>query len=232
MEFSDVVLNRRSIRKFSEQGIPESVIRKALDDALRAPNSSNMQPWEFYWVRSIGPKQKLIEACFSQSAAKTASDLVVAVSRIDTWTRNRRLMLDLLEKTPSMPERMKIYYEKVIPMAYFQDWFNITGFLRKIIFGILGIFRPVPRGPASRAQLFEVVTKTTALACENFMLSITDQGYASCPMEGFDECRVKKILGLGHNAHVVMVLGIGRSTESHTPGTHIRFSKELFIKEI
>ena len=33
-----------------------------------------------------------LKACFSQNAAKTAQELIVAVSRIDTWKRNRNLI--------------------------------------------------------------------------------------------------------------------------------------------
>ena len=34
--------------------------------------------------------------------------------------------------------------------------------------------------------------KTTALACQNFMLSMRAYGYDTCPMEGLDSTRVKK----------------------------------------
>ncbi len=51
MEFFEVVRQRRSVRKFTGQKVEEIKIRKSLDAALIAPNSSNMQPWEFYWVR-------------------------------------------------------------------------------------------------------------------------------------------------------------------------------------
>ena len=35
--------------------------------------------------------------------------------------------------------------------------------------------------------LFETVSKSTALACQNFMLALVAEGFDSCPMEGFDE---------------------------------------------
>ena len=67
------------------------------------------------------------------------------------------------------------------------------------------IFKPIPRGPIFRHDLFEIVTKTTALACQNFMMALVAEGYDSCPMEGFDHKRVKKILKLNYSSHVVMV---------------------------
>ena len=84
MDFFDLVNKRRSVRKFSDENVPENVIKKALKAALLAANSSNLQPWEFYWVKDMNKKDRLVKACFSQNAAKTAKELIVAVSRIDT----------------------------------------------------------------------------------------------------------------------------------------------------
>ena len=84
MDYFDLVIKRRSARKFIDDEIPEKVITKALKAALLAPNSSNLQPWEFYWVKDTKNKKSLIKACLSQNAAKTAQELIVAVSRFDT----------------------------------------------------------------------------------------------------------------------------------------------------
>ena len=37
------------------------------------------------------------------------------------------------------------------------------------------------------------------------------EGFDSCPMEGFDEKRIKKILKLNWQSHVVMIFGIGEA---------------------
>ena len=67
---------RRSVRKFNDSEVPQDVMRKCLKASLLAPNSSNLQPWEFYWARSLEKKkERLVEACFSQNTAKTAKDL-------------------------------------------------------------------------------------------------------------------------------------------------------------
>ena len=60
-EFKKVVESRRSVRIYTEDSIPEDVMRQCLDLALLAPSSFNLQPWEFYWVRSPDKKKKLIE---------------------------------------------------------------------------------------------------------------------------------------------------------------------------
>ena len=235
MDFFDLVKKRRSVRKFSTEKVPEEVIVKSLKAALLAANSSNLQPWEFYWVKNKNKKEKLVEACFSQNAAKTAQELIVAVSRIDTWKRNRNLVLEDYKSKGKLLPIIEQYYNKAIPLSYFHDSLGISGIIKKIIsffISIIGLFKPMPRGPVFRHELFEIVTKTTALACQNFMMALVSQGYDSCPMEGFDNKRVKKILNLNNKTHVVMVLGVGKADSKGIYGERFRIDDDLVIKII
>ncbi len=231
MDFYEVVKKRRSVRKFTSEVIPEDVMNRILDAGLLAPNSSNLQPWEFYWVKNQQKKEELKLACFSQKAATTASELIVAVSRIDTWKRNRDLLMEALSHQGKIPSAVKMYYQKAIPIAYFQDPFGIASIIKKIAFTLIGFFRPTPR-KTSRADLFETVSKTTALACENIMLAIVNEGYDCCPMEGFDEVRVKKILGLNSKTHIVMIIGMGKGDPTGIFGKQVRLDRSLFIHKV
>jgi len=235
MDFFEVANKRRSVRKFTKTKVPESVIRKCLKASLLAPNSSNLQPWEFYWIRNPEKKDKIVEACFSQNAARTAQELVVSVSRIDTWKRNRDLIIEDYKKRNKLISLVKKYYHQIIPFAYFHDRFGISGLIKRIIYiflNIVGYFKPIPRGPIYKHQLFETVSKTTALACQNFMMALVAEGFDSCPMEGFDEKRVKKILDLNWQCHVVMIFGIGEAEKDGIYGDRFRIDDELVIKEV
>lgn len=232
MEFVDVIKKRRSVRRYKNTLIDDRVVDKALDCALLAPNSSNIQAWEFYWVKSPDKKNKLIEACFSQGAARTAAHLVVAVARLDTWKRNRDILMKEMIPTPEQKQAINTYYKKIIPFLYFQDPLGLIGFLKWPVLRLISLFRPMFTRPAFRSDVFEVVVKSTALACENFMLSIVDQGYGCCPMEGFDESRVKKILNLGWNSRIVMVISVGDIDPQGVFGPQYRISSDKFIFKI
>jgi nitroreductase len=232
MDFFEAVETRRSVRRFQSEPVPNGVITKAIDAALLAPNSSNLQPWEFYWVKSPAAKAKLVEACFSQPAAATASDLIVAVSRLDTWRKHRKLVVDDIDKDGKMPNSVKTYYNKLVPLCYVQDPFGLFAVGKWALFNTVGLFRPMARGPVNRRDLFEIVTKTTALACENLMLAIAAQGYGSCPMEGFDETRVRRLLKLNRQCHVVMVLGIGKPDAAGVFGGRFRVAREMVVHEV
>ena len=58
MTFDDIIQFRRSNRKFkADEPVPSEIIEKALEHASLAPNSSNMQLWEFHWVRDEEKKR-------------------------------------------------------------------------------------------------------------------------------------------------------------------------------
>lgn len=231
-EFVKVVMGRRSVRVFTDENIPENVIRSCLDLALLAPNSSNLQAWEFYWVRNPYKKEKLVEACLSQPAARTARELIVAVARTNTWKESCKEMLSLLEKKQNVPKAVFNYYQKLAPLAYNQGPLGILGLIKRILVFFIGFFRPIPREPVSQEHMKIWAVKTVSLACENLMLALRAHGFDSCPMEGMDSSRVRKILNLPSDAVVVMVIGAGRRSSKGIYGPRIRFPKEKFIFEV
>jgi nitroreductase len=231
MNLFDAIETRRSVRKYLNEPVPRAVIDKAISAALLAPNSSNLQPWEIYWVTSQEKKPQLVTACFSQPTAATAAELVVFVARTDTWRRNREFILAELNQRGAPPKQQLDYYKKIVPLFYSHGWLGLTGVLKSVLIPLAGWFRPVPRGPFSKTALKATLSKTVALACENFMLAMTAQGYATCPMEGFDEQRVKKILGLGRSATVVMVISAGKPDPAGIYGPRMRFDPALFVFE-
>jgi nitroreductase len=232
MDYFETIEKRRSVRKYLNEPVPRPVIEKAIEAALLAPNSSNLQPWEFYWVRNSEKKKQLVTACLDQATAATAAELVVFVARTDTWRRNRQLILEALGQRGTVPQQQLNYYKKIVPLFYTPGWFSLLGLLKSAVFAVVGLFRPVPRGPFSKSGLRATLSKTVALACENFMLAITAQGYSTCPMEGFDEARVKTILGLGSVANVVMVISVGREDAAGIYGPRLRLDPKLFVFEV
>ena len=63
MTFDDIIQFRRSNRKFDpDQPVPKEIVQKALEHAALAPNSSNMQLWEFHWVKDEIKKKQLVHA--------------------------------------------------------------------------------------------------------------------------------------------------------------------------
>lgn len=227
-EFRKVVRSRRSVRRFTEEPVPDSVLDDCLELATLAPNSSNLQPWEFFVVKTPALRAKLAEACLGQNAAKTAPVLIAIVARTDTWREHARLAVEEWpeEKLPSIVEK---YYRKIAPIHYNQGPLGLLGVAKKAAGLVVGLSRPVPRGPYSANEMKVWATKSTALAAENLMLALRAHGYDSCPMEGFDECRVKKLLKIPRKGLVTMVLAAGRRAENGVYNRQYRFDRDNLI---
>ncbi|MEB3298832.1 MAG: nitroreductase family protein, partial [Candidatus Sericytochromatia bacterium] len=187
--------------------------------------------WDFYWVRSPERKARLVELCLNQSAARTAAELVVFAADPGTWRRSLPEIQAWIREIEA-PGPVKIYYDKLVPFTYRWGVFNALAPLKRLVSFLPGLFRPMPRGPHSRRDGQEVAIKSTALAAENFVLALAAQGYGSCMMEGFDEWRVKRFLGLGGSARVVMVVGVGKAGTDGTWGPRFRIDREKVIHRL
>lgn len=203
-------------------------MNKAIDAALLAPNSSNMQTWQFYWVRTEQKKKDLVEACLSQSAAATAQELLVVSVSPSIWKKTSK---DIIQKgiPVGLEKKFYPYYKKLMPFLY---GFQILAPIKWLMFNAVGIFKPVPRRPWSPRDREETCIKSAALASQNFMLAISAQGFDTCPMEGFDESRVKNILNLKYSDRVVMVISVGERVDRGIWGARYRSPKEWFVFEV
>jgi nitroreductase len=225
--FQQVIERRRSNRRFDANiEVPESVITTALQHAILAPNSSNMQCWEFYWIKSAEQKEKFASYCLGQGAAKTAKEMVVFVTRGDQWKHrakwNRARIQQGINGEPNKLQKRGLdYYGKLMPLAYGNDPFGLLTLVRRTISFFGGLRKPFMRF-GGKADQRVTVHKSCALAAENFMLSIAAADFDSCPMEGFDAKRIKKALGLPCGAEINMVIAVGKGTPKGVWGPRFR----------
>jgi nitroreductase len=235
-EFQEIVNFRRSNRAFdSSIEVPDELIQKSLERATLAPNSSNMQLWEFHWIKSKPLLESFVPLCLGQGAAKTAKHLVVFVTRKDKWRERAKWNLEKIKETvagePSKLQKGSMdYYGKLIPLVYANDPFGLMNIVRKSISFFMGMRKPFYRTGGSAQQRI-VVHKSCALAAQTFMLSMAAEGFHTCPMEGFDEKRVKRILNLPRGAEINMIIAVGKGTEKGVWGPRFRvpYEKVIFV---
>lgn len=227
-EFRKVVRSRRSVRRFTPEPIPRDTLDECIELATLAPNSSNLQPWEFFVVESPDLRAKLAEACLGQNAARTAPVLIAIVARTDTWRKHARQALDEWPEA-TLPPIVEKYYRTVAPIHYNQGPFGVFGLTKKAAGMAVGLLRPVPRGPFSAGDMKLWATKSTALAAQNLMLALRAHGFDSCPMEGFDECRVKSLLRIPRKGLVTMVLAAGKRAENGVYNRQYRFDPDQLV---
>ncbi|PHS51523.1 MAG: nitroreductase family protein [Lutibacter sp.] len=213
----DAINYRRSVRIYDEsKEIDSEIVKKCIQQATLAPNSSNMQLWEFHHVTSKNILDKLAFACLNQSAATTAKEMVVVVVRKDLWKHRAKThiqyLTQLFGKKPtneySGREKFALnYYKKIMPFAY-GEFFGVFGYIKYGISWLIGLFKPSYR-QLRKSDMRIVAHKSAGLAAQTFMLSMASEGYDTCPMEGTDSLRIKKALNLPYKSEINMVISCG-----------------------
>ncbi|MGB9866991.1 MAG: nitroreductase family protein [Bacillota bacterium] len=73
----DAIMERRSVRSFKPDAIPDTTIMRLLEAAVAAPSAGGVQPWKFFVVLNDKVKACLSEAAFGQKFVAAAPCVIV-----------------------------------------------------------------------------------------------------------------------------------------------------------
>jgi nitroreductase len=224
--FESIVNTRRAVRKFDPTDYDPLSVTRSLERAHLAPSSSNMQLWEFYRVSTPDTMKLLSKFCMGQNTTETAREMIVVVVRPDLWRRraqsNFNFVKENLGDRPAFKGRSALsYYSKLMPMLYNNDVLGIRGAIKKLVAWFIGLRRPMVR-EVSGTDIRIVAHKSAALAAQTFMLSMVAEGHDTCPVEGFDSKRVKRLLNLPRRAEINMVITCGKRIPEGIYGPRFR----------
>jgi len=101
MELFETILNRRSIRAYNGQPVPEEALHSILEAGLLAPSSRNIYPVEFVVVQSRDTltqlsKVKKVGSTFLKNAA-AAIVTIGDSTRADTWIEDCAIAMTLMQ---------------------------------------------------------------------------------------------------------------------------------------
>lgn len=80
MQVHEAIKNRRSVRAYKSDPIPEQSLRKVLEAARLAPSAHNDQDWKFVIIKDIKKRKQLAQAARSQSFIAEAPVVIAAVA--------------------------------------------------------------------------------------------------------------------------------------------------------
>lgn len=218
MNLEETLNYRRAVRVYDKtKPIDPEKVKHCLKLATLAPSSSNMQLWEFYHITDPDLMARISETCLGQSATATAAQIVVFVTRQDLYRKRAKFVLEFERgnvRRNSPEERQakrirdrELYYGKLMPFLYAR-FFGLIGLFRVLLAQAIGLFRPIMR-QVSECDMRVTVHKSCALAAQTFMIAMADAGYDTCPLEGLDSKRLKKLLNLPCGAEINMVIPCG-----------------------
>jgi nitroreductase len=92
MSLMEAIQNRRSIRSFKPDPVPEEVIRQMLEAARLAPSGSNRQPWRFQVITDRSLRERIFtEATFGARYILEAPVMVVCGFELLTYVKGNPL---------------------------------------------------------------------------------------------------------------------------------------------
>ena len=218
MNLEEVLNYRRSVRNYqTDNNLDTEKVKHCIEMATLSPSSSNMQLWEFYHITDKEMIQKMAYASMSQNAVASANQLVIFVTRRDLFRSRAKKVLEFDReniKRNSPPDshtrrikKSEVYYGTLMPLIYAR-FFGLIGLFRKMLTVSVSLFRPMFTD-ASECDQRVVVHKSCALAAQTFMIAMANESYDTCPIEGFDSRRVKRLLHLPNGAEINMIISCG-----------------------
>ncbi|KPN71978.1 nitroreductase family protein [Neisseria sp. 83E34] len=180
--FFQLLQQRVSAYGFSDSHISEPELHYLIKAACHAPSAYHLQNWHFTAVCSEKAKQALYHAAFSQHKIMQAAAVIVISGKLTGHQ-------DLNEKLQASVQA------GIIDNDTAQNWVSAAH----------SAFHNNPQ-----AQRDEAI-RSASLAAMTLMLAAQEQGWASCPMSGFDTEAVRQTAGLSENLLPVLLVAIGKT---------------------
>ena len=203
---ADSIRARRSIKSFKNDPIPEGILQELLSLMQDAPSSWNFQPTRVVMIRSMAQKEALAAAAWGQKQILEAPVTFVFAVSIRGWEKNMGEILKSGVSSGAWPQK-------------FADWIgeNAPGFQKGL-------------GDKER----EYAIKDAIIMATTLALAAQSKGYSNCYINGWDEAKVKEIIGVeGDNDIAIALLlpiGLPNSLPKH-PG-RLPSSKTIFTDRI
>ena len=93
MSLTDLILSRRSIRRYEAKKIPDEDLRRILEAGRQAPSAANRQPIKFVIVTENELKKELSDALFNRFV-KDAPVIVIACADVKSVLTGKWAVVD------------------------------------------------------------------------------------------------------------------------------------------
>lgn len=193
-DFKAIVLDRRSVRKYTEQDVSVEDIREIIDCARYAPSDTNSQTWEFIAVKNRELIQEIERLTWDQLHKKAAEAEQKGLSK-----EARLLVKSFGPYATAFSQAPVLIVCLATPYAskFRERIFDPIAFVEDEVWAEEGI-------------------KSSCLAAQNLMLAAHARGLATCPMTGpvlLAQDQLREVLSIRPECQINMVIALGHPAE-------------------
>jgi nitroreductase len=192
--FKEILLGRRSIRRFTEQQVSVEDVKEIIDCARYAPSDTNSQTWQFIAVMNKDKIKEIEQLTWEQLHLKaSAADEKGLTKEARLLTKSFGPYATAFSDAPVLIICLATPYT-----SKFRDKiFDPIGFVDEEVWAEEGI-------------------KSSCLASQNLMLAAHAKGLATCPMTGpvlLAQEQLRAYLDIPAESQINMVISLGHPAE-------------------
>lgn len=197
--FIEVMEKRYASKSFDvEKKISKDDLKQILEFGRLSPSSFGLEHWKFLAISNQELKDKLVPVCFGQSQVSSCSDLIVILAKVKQFDDDNSYVEDIFKSR--MPKEV---VDKILPMT--------KGFISQF---------------KNKRELIDWSKKQCYIAAANMMTGAKTLGIDSCPMEGFNEDELLKVLDINPEEYkIAMVIPFGYANDTQREKTRLPFEE-------
>ena len=201
---AEAIQQRRSIRSFKSDPVPQDMVIQMLEAARLAPSGSNRQPWRFVVVTDAEEKKRLRQVCLDQTFIEEAPVVFVACANLSAYSKesSQRRTQEFVDFGVQMSGQFAQALSRFDSPEY-----------HKMMESMPEVDPQTVIAPA---------TANAYIAIEHLVLMATALGLGSCWVGAItDYTAVKTLLGIPENVVVVALVAVGYPTAVPSPRPRI-----------
>ncbi|GGK46578.1 nitroreductase [Nocardia camponoti] len=199
MSVAEAIRTRRTVRHYRPEPVSVADLDTLLDLAIEAPTSWNLQDRSIVAITSEAGRAGVTWATGGQPQPQEAPLILVFVAEPESWRDDHSDVYDQARDNDAWSEEFVTMFAAA--SQEFQEDLARRGLLR------------------------EYAVKDAMIAATYVMLAATELGLATSPMNGWDEEKVKKTIGIGDRADlaIALLVAVGYPAERREhPGRRAR----------
>ncbi|MQY08374.1 putative NAD(P)H nitroreductase MhqN [Actinomadura sp. RB68] len=199
MSVAEAIRTRRTVRHYLPDPVPRDALDALLDLAVEAPSSWNLQDRSIVAVTGDEGRAGLAWATGGQPQPQEAPVVLVFVAEPQSWRDDHGDVHEQARRSGAWSEEFAAMFAAA--SREFQQDLDRRGLLR------------------------EYAVKDAMIAASFVMLAATELGLATSPMNGWDEAKVKKVIGIGDrdDLAIALLMSVGYPAEERRhPGRRAR----------
>ncbi len=192
LDVPTAIRQRRSIRRFKPDAVSPEMLGQLIELTIAAPTSWNLQDWSIVLVEAEAQRTALSTAAFGQTQIVEAPVTFVFVADPNAaWSRDLSVIYDQGRENGAWSDDFIAYFCEA--MIGFQNSLKASGKTR------------------------EYAVKDGMIAATHLMLAAESLGLATSMMNGWEEEKVKSVVGIPPDSELAIAVLVAVGYKQHAP---------------